>query len=235
MSRSWDLRDIYNQGKVHDCQDEHKFIPKNMVKIKFNYFLLWGLGSSALWATAMYDSPWPTGYQLTYFTLLLHALVFLFLTLMIWLRVPWNPLFSSMIAALWILSSFVLLGVIVIAIASPDLVNETADDQCSGLGTTISSQFSIHVLPLVSLSTITGFPSELRPSVPSLWASALIFIYLAILTIAQQSFIIIYKVKYVTDALAVVAAVYVVVCVCLECLFRYCRNTRFNMEIYVPF
>lgn len=229
------LVNIYNKREMHECQDEpHTYIPPNMVKFKFNWFLLWALGAAALYGSALYDNPGKVGYQLTYFVLLLHAIVFTILTAALWAKAEWNPVFSSMIGALWILSSFVFLGVVVLIFTAPDLLNDTTNNNCNGVGAALSSQFSIHVLPLVSLATVTGFPSELRATVPTLWSSSAILIYLSMLTSAQVSFISVYKVKFVTEALATMASLYFVAALGLELIFHYVKNTRMQLELYTP-
>src|SRR6185369_3692207 len=134
---------IYNKREIHKCQDVHSYKPAQLVHFKFNWFLLWALGAAALWATAIYDNPGVVGYQLTYFVLLLHAIVFGILTIALWAHATWNPIFSSMVGALWVLSSFVLLGVIVLIFTAPQLLNDTKNNDCNGLGAALSSQFSI--------------------------------------------------------------------------------------------
>jgi len=219
---------------LHKCQDEHTFVPKHMVKLQFNWLLFWSIGALALALAALIDNWENAIFELTIWTLLAHFLVFGILTVVMWMEIPWNTNHSAMIGMLWFLSTFVLLGVVVLAITAPNLVNDTVAGPCNQVGSSISTQLSEHVIPLVSLLTITGFPSELRIGVSSMLGTAFILMYFTVLTICEKSLIDVYSITYVNQAMISMAILYGATVAWTEASFRIFAHSFLNLETFLP-
>lgn len=155
------------------------------------WYALWAFLAAFLILASMLDDV-TSGETLSLWVIYTHMEGFTFMAIVISCVKSPKWWVAGTASTLWVLSTFVIGGVVIIASNSMSLV-DSALNTSDGLGSDLMMQMLEHVAPLIALATIIGVPTHTQPWIAPAMAAMYIYIWLMDNVIWDINFLTLYN------------------------------------------
>ena len=175
----------------------HPRPPYRCLEIQRLFHLVWALTAAGLFITALVIDPLGTITRFSYWNLIFHVFLFLYLALGVDIRrAVQYPLTALAWSVLWLFAMFIGLVLLIIVVLADEQTSATLNGT-EGIGNVAHTaagawtwEVAIHLLPFLALFCVVGLPLvQVRAFITSLAATTVLLIYnLFLLALATNAF-----------------------------------------------